>query len=235
MDVEGWRRSPNGEYIDIDLSGVRARNLDLSGAKLMEAYLAGARLSGEITGLVVNNVEVAPLIEAELNRRDPQRALMAPTDLDGVRAARQIVRGRWDELRARAEHLPEELLQERVDDEWSFVETVRHLVFVADSWIGGVILGRSERHPWGVAPSFVGDPAGLGLDLEARPSFAEVRPVRGERLSMVDEAISGLGPTDLDRARGEHTVLSALRTYFSEEWQHVSYASRDLDVLVARR
>jgi len=39
-----------------------------------------------------------------------------------------------------------ELLHERVDDEWSFVETLRHLVFATDAWVRRAILGQPS--PW---------------------------------------------------------------------------------------
>jgi len=232
VDIGGWRRAPNGEYVDVDLSGVHARNVNLEGAKLSEALLVNARLSGLITGLVVNNVEVAPLIEAELNRRQPGRGSMAPSDLAGVHHAWELVQQRWQAMCERVGTLPESLLYRRVDDEWSFVETVRHLIMVIDSWIGVTILDRVDRHPYGLAPSFVTDPAALGLDPRAEPSVAEVVAVRTEKLAMVAGLIESLAEPELHRRCGnDGTVLSALQTYFSEEWEHVSYANRDLDVL----
>lgn len=38
-----------------------------------------------------------------------------------------------------------ELLHERVEGEWSFIETLRHLVFATDAWVKRAILG--EPHP----------------------------------------------------------------------------------------
>ena len=57
----------------------------------------------------------------------------------------------WADTLARAERLPERLLHERVDDEWSFTETLRHLVFVADSWTGRMVLGDQSFHRLGPA------------------------------------------------------------------------------------
>lgn len=68
----------DGEYVDVDFAGTRFRNVNFEGAKVMEAHLVNARFSGLITGLVINDVEVAPLIEAELNRRFPERAMLTP-------------------------------------------------------------------------------------------------------------------------------------------------------------
>ena len=66
------------EVTNIDLSGARLRNVDLTGARVMEANLVNARFSGLIIGLVVNDIEVAPLITAEMDRRYPERRA-APT------------------------------------------------------------------------------------------------------------------------------------------------------------
>lgn len=66
------------EFVNVDLSGARFRNVDLTGAKVMEAMLVGARISGLIEGLVLNDVEVGPLI--------------APSSTAGTRSARSCDR-----------------------------------------------------------------------------------------------------------------------------------------------
>jgi hypothetical protein len=66
-------------------------------------------------------------------------------------------------------------LHERLDGEWSYLETLRHLLFVTDVWIAGNVLGRQDHfHPFGVPPSFVPDPARFGIDVAAEPAFDEV-------------------------------------------------------------
>ena len=42
--------------------------------------------------------------------------------------------------------LPHEALHESVDGEWSFIETLRHLVFATDAWVRRALLGDPE--PW---------------------------------------------------------------------------------------
>jgi hypothetical protein len=220
------------ELVNVDLSGARMRNVDLSGAKIVEAMLVGARLSGLIHGLVVNDVEVAPLIAAEMIRRHPERAKLTPNDAAGVREAWDVIEGQWAATRARAEALPEATLHDRVDDEWSFVETLRHLVFVTDAWISGRVLGRSgQLHPFGMPPSFITDVAALGIDPSAAPSFAEVVAVREDRMAVVRELVEGIDDDGLRRQCGDQTVLACLWTVFDEEWAHNRYANRDLDTL----
>jgi hypothetical protein len=50
--------------------------------------LVDVEISGELQNVVVNGVDIAPLVEAELNRRTPEWAKMRPDDSDGYREAR---------------------------------------------------------------------------------------------------------------------------------------------------
>jgi hypothetical protein len=65
-----------------------------------------------------------------------------------------------------------------VAEEWSFAQTLRHLVFVTDAWLGAIRGEDRPFHPWGLPVTdldeFAGPPAGLGIDVAATPSYAEV-------------------------------------------------------------
>lgn len=78
-------------FEQVDLAGADFRNVDLSNARLRGVVLNDAEIDGDITSLRINGVEVAPLVEAELNRRYPDRAKMRPTDAAGFRAAWDIL------------------------------------------------------------------------------------------------------------------------------------------------
>src|SRR4051812_44587727 len=123
------------EFRNVDLSRSRFRGVDLSRAVMRGVELGDVRIDGEIEKLVINGVDVAPLVEAELDRRDPDRAAMRPTDAAGFRRAWDVVERRWEGTVERARGLDPALLHESVDDEWSFIETLRHLVFATDAWI----------------------------------------------------------------------------------------------------
>ena len=45
---------------------------------------------------------------------------------------------------ARAATLTDEQVHRSDDDEWSFVDTLPHLVFAMDSWFGNAILGQEQ-------------------------------------------------------------------------------------------
>jgi hypothetical protein len=223
------------EFLNVDLSDARGRNVNLSGARIMEATLVNARFSGLILGLVINDVEVGPLIAAEMDRRYPERTKLKPTDADGVRDAWSVIEELWAASKVRAAGVPEAKLHARVDGEWSFVENFRHLIMVTDGWISGTVLGRTDHyHPFGVAPSFIVDPRQLGIDVDADPSFAEVVAVREGRLDVVRELVADLSDDDLEQPRGEQTVLRCLLILLDEEWHHNWFANRDLDMLTTR-
>ena len=232
MRFENTDELKGAEFVNVDLSGAQFRNVNLMGAKVMEAMLIGARFSGLIHGLMINDVEVAPLITAELDRRYPERTKLRPTDADGAREAWRVIEELWGKSKARAAGLPEETLHERVDDEWSFLETCRHLVFVTDGWISGTVLGRANQfHPFGMPPSFITDVGPIGIDVTADPPFDEVVVAREDRMAVVRDLVAKLDDGELRRQCGEHTVHHCLLTVFEEEWAHNWYANRDLDAL----
>ena len=125
----------------VDLGDVEMRNCTFRRTRIIGAELVDVEITGELQNVVVNGVDIAPLIEAELDRRDPDRALMRPVDADGFRTAWRVLLRRWDETVAAAQQLPHDRLHERVAGEWSFIETLRHLNFAAAAWVGRAVLG----------------------------------------------------------------------------------------------
>jgi uncharacterized protein YjbI with pentapeptide repeats len=72
-------------FEEVDLTGARFRTVDLTGVKISGALLVDMDISGDVEHVLVNGVDVAPLVEAELNRRYPDRAKMRPGDAAGYR------------------------------------------------------------------------------------------------------------------------------------------------------
>ena len=155
-----------------------------------------------------------------------------------------MLEGLWAGTTERASRLPERLQAQRVDGEWSFVETVRHLVFATDCWLfRAVLLARHPYHPWGIPWSGVQPEWArqLGVDLAATPALVEVLPVRLARQEAVRATLSNLTDPELAEARtppaepghpsGERSVLQCLHVLLNEEWEHHRYAVRDLDLL----
>src|SRR5947209_19986104 len=150
---------------DADFSGARLHSPNFEGTRITDGWLRNADISGYIGGLRVNGVEIAPLVEAELDHRFPERVKLRATDPQGLAEAWVMIEDVWCRTLARARTLPEGLLYERVDDDWSFVETQRHLILATDAWLFRMVRHTSHPyHPWGLAGSFLTDPASLGLD-----------------------------------------------------------------------
>jgi hypothetical protein len=234
------------EFRSVDLSRATFRAVDFRGVVMNGVEMCDVRIDGEFKNLLLNGVDVAPLVEAELDRRDPDRAKMRPTDPAGFREAWDIVERLWAGTVERARGLDPELLHESVDGEWSFIETLRHLSFATDSWVRRGILGDPAPWdprdlPWDQMP----DTPGVPRDRDVRPSLDEVLALRRDRMATVRTVIDGL----TDESLAAHTepvegpgwpppesfpVREVLRIVLNEEWYHRQFAERDLDALERR-
>jgi len=230
----------------VDLTGALFHNVDLTGAVVRGALLVNVDISGEILHVKINGVDVVPLVEAELDRRYPDRAKMRPADADGYRQAWDILERLWQQTVARARGMAPELLHERVDDEWSFIETLRHLVFATDAWVRRAILGQpSPWDPLDLPHDEMSDRPSVPRDRAARPSLDEVLALRADRMATVRQIIAGLtdatlaGMTEPVTEPGypepeSFPVRRCLQAILIEEWEHRLYAERDLDLLTSR-
>jgi hypothetical protein len=136
----------------------------------------------------------------------------------------------WSDTVDRALELPSDALDRRVNGEWSFLETLRHLIFVTDGWILRDIRGAERPlHPLGLPPHFITSGIELGLDLGAQPSIEGILAVRADRMRQVQECIQELHSQELDRRTPPgFTVLGAIQVVIFEEWAHHEYTTRDL-------
>jgi uncharacterized protein YjbI with pentapeptide repeats len=233
-------------FHDVDFTNARFHLVDLTGVMIRGAALVDVDISGEIKNLRVNGVDVVPLVEAELDRRYPDRVKMRPADADGFREAWDILERLWQRTVERARGMAPELLHERVDAEWSFIETLRHLVFATDAWVKRAILG--EPSPWDpldLPHDEMPDEPGVPRDRGARPSLGEVLALRADRMATVRQVIADLtdeklaGLTEPVREPGYpepecFAVRRCLQAILNEEWEHRLYAERDFDVLESR-
>jgi hypothetical protein len=238
--TRGMEDHKNARFVEADFSGARFHGVNFSNVKISDAWLLNVDISGLVGNLSVNGVDVSAYVEAELNRRHPERLVLAPFDSDGMRSAWECIEDFSAATLDRARALPPDVLDESIDEEWSFLETLRHLVFATDRWITGPVLGDAKPfHPLGMPnPPLDEAPAGV-FDLEAKPTFAEVLSVRRERMDRVAALIQGIDADELSRAvpspnGGTTTVMSCLHVVFREEWWHDQYANRDLAILERR-
>ncbi|MDQ6934207.1 MAG: DinB family protein [Actinomycetota bacterium] len=231
---------------DADLTGMRIRAALLSQCRFSGIELVDVEITGELQNVVVNGVDIAPLVDAELNRRMPDRAKMRPEDADGFREAWTILERLWVDTVARARSLPEATLHRSVDDEWSFIQTLRHLSFASACWVDRMILGDVNPWqpldlPWDEASPW----DGFRWERDSRPSLDEVLAMRGERQATVGRVLASLTDAQLGStvSRTEpgwpqeenFPVKECLRIVLNEEWEHRLYAERDLTALEKER
>jgi len=188
-----------------------------------------------LVGVKINGVDVTSYVTSELKRINPERALWEPTDPDGMRAAWRAVTDRWDPTMERANKLPESTLHESVNGEFSFVQTLRHLIFAIDKWFTVPILG-GEFDPIGLPNTGSLDFPWPGLGRDADPSFADALAVRRDRGDRFAKYLADLQPSDLGASvdvleNGIAPVQGCLHVVFEEEIAHLGYATRDLDAL----
>jgi hypothetical protein len=231
------------EFRHAYLNGARFLSVDMTGVVMRGADLIDVTISGELRNVVVNGVDIAPLVEAELDRRHPDRVKMRPSDASGFREAWDVLERLWDETVARARRLDPARLHESVGGEWSFIDTLRHLVFECDAWVRRAILGDPAPWdpldlPWDEAPDFPGIPR----DREVRPDLDTVLVLRRDRMATVRRVIDELTDESLDGMTEpvagpgwppahSHPVRMCLSVILNEEWEHRLYAERDLDAL----
>jgi hypothetical protein len=138
----------------------------------------------------------------------------------------------WGETIADAQQLPERDVHASVDGEWSFVETLRHLVLAMDKWFTVPITGGAFD-PVGLPNSGSADTPWPGIDANASPSLSDVLAVRADRGDRLRAYLADVTDDDLRRTvdvieNGPHTVHQCISTVFEEEFWHLRYARRDL-------
>ncbi|QDB79541.1 DinB family protein [Georgenia sp. 311] len=242
MDAESLQgrtfrnRSLRGSrFVVCDLGDVVVRGSDVAGMEVDSPWLL------EEGTFLVNGVDVVPLVDAELDRRFPGRSLRRASTPQTLREAWAAVERTWSATVDRATRMPPGTVDESVDGEWSFAQTLRHLVMATDTWLGRAVLGQERPyHPVGLSNTDGEESAAFtAADFSATdPSFAEVLDARASRQAMVRDFLASVTAEDLAAPRANphapeypETVLSCLHTILEEEWEHHRYAVRDLDAL----
>jgi hypothetical protein len=236
------------EFVDADLRGARFVRAGLSGVVMRAVDVRGADIDapwlfdGESI-LRVNGVDVIPLVEAELNRRFPGRAGRRAGDPDGLRAAWAMLERAWAAALERVAAMPAGTVDVPVGGEWSFAQTLRHLVMATDAWLGRAILGIEQPfHPLGQPNAeYQADGNDMSVFTTVTPSYAEVLEVRAGRVAMMRDFLATITSGELGQARKnpwdpghQETTLSCLHVILEEEWEHHRYAVRDLETIAAK-
>jgi hypothetical protein len=237
------------EFIGADLRGARFAEADLSGVVMRGVNADGVDIDDPFlcdsgSFLRVNGVDVIPFVEAELSRRFPGRAARRAEDPDGLRVAWSALERAWSATLARVAQMPAGTVDVSVGGEWSFAQTLRHLVLATDMWLGRAVLQIEQPfHPIGLLHASTEE---NGFDVSVfttvPPPYAEVLDVRAGRVAMVRGFLATVTPDVLAALRqnphdpgDQKTTRSCLHVILKEEWEHLRYAVRDLDAIEAER
>ncbi len=117
-------------------------------------------------------------------------------------------------------------------------------MFITDAWASRTVLDEEmPYHPIGLPQSWypAAEAAGLGIDLSAEPSYADILAARAERMAVIRQIVAGLTADGLGRlcrrspAPGypdeDRTVAECIAVVMDEEIEHYRFAARDLAVL----
>jgi hypothetical protein len=237
-----------GARFDVaDLRGARFTDCDLTGVTIRDSWLVDVSISGYLSNVTVNGVDVSDFVSAELDRRHPERVqLREAQTADDLRAMWDTIERLWAQAAGRAGRLPAAALTQQVNEEWSFAQTLRHLVLITDAWASRTVLDdEMPYHPLGLPQSWypAAAAAGLGIDVTAQPGYAEILAARADRMAVMRRIVAALTDDSLGRlcqrspAPGypdeDRTVADCISVVMDEEIEHYRFAVRDLAVLEA--
>ncbi len=237
----GTKEFEGATFVKTSFKGATMRFVDLSGVTMRSVDVDGLDIDGHdllFGTLLVNGVDVVPLVDAELNRQFPGRELQKSQTPEGLREGWLAVQAAWQTT---VEDTPPDLVDAHVEDEWSLAETLRHLVLATDAWLRGGIL-RMEQPFHEIGQIFTGA-AGMGFDMSIfrtdPPAYDEILAVRAERQQMVTDFLATATPELLAEERDNPwgggdwhpSVGDCLRVILEEEWAHLRYIRRDLALL----
>jgi hypothetical protein len=166
------------------------------------------------------------------------RKVLRVEDPDSMRSGWDALREAWAATVARAQRLRVDAVHESVEGEWSFVQTLRHLVFAMDKWFIAPILGGGF-HSFGLIDSGSTDFPWPDVDRDAVPSLPEVLEVRADQADKLADYLAAVSADDLKRSvdvleNGPRAIRECISTVFEEEFWHHRYAVRDLAILEAK-
>lgn len=222
-------------FWDADLRGATFRDVDLTGARISHAYVVDVEIDAQIDRLVVNGVDVTAYVQ-ERDPWHPLRSMIRATDVAGMRAAWAALEVEWATTISLAHSLREGAELESVDGEFSFVDTIRHMVFAIDKWFTSPVLGEpflsmglpntgSLGFPW---PGLVYD-APVSADV-ALAAFADRSARVRAHLASIDEADLEREVEVLENGTSPHRLC--IQVVCEEAFWHNRYARRDLEALL---
>lgn len=126
-----------------------------------------------------------------------------------------------------------------VGGEWSFRDTLRHLVFVTDKWLFAPLAGATRFSSIGLSNTGSRDYPWPSVDRDANPDLGAVIGEYRARSQRVGEILETFDPASIPAEveileNGTMPGAECFYAVFEEEFEHLRYATRDLAILEAR-
>lgn len=219
----------------VNRRSAKFRDTDLSGAVFFHSLWSNVSIDGVVDRLVVNGVDITDYVNGH-DRWYPLRTQLEPSTPDQLRSAWSALQLEWSALLRRVAELPPEATRQSVNGEWSLLDTLRHLIFAMDKWFTWPILGARLFSSIGLPNSESRDGDWPGLDRDVDPSFAEVLAIRSQLDATFSEFIASIDLDSLPRTaevleNGSVPSTMCFHVVLEEEFEHLRYATRDLDLL----
>ncbi len=234
----GTKEFEGAAFVRASFKGATLRFSDVSGMVMRGVDVDRLDIDSHdlfFGSLLVNGVDVVPLVDAELNRQFPGRELQKAQTPEGLREGWVAVQSAWRET---VTATPPHLVDARVEDEWSLAQTLRHLVLATDAWLrGGILQMEQPFHEIGQPFTGAGE---MGFDMSVfrvePPTYEEILDVRAERQLQVTDFLATVSPEVLAEERADPwggedwrpSVGDCIRVILEEEWAHLRYVRRDL-------
>lgn len=216
------------------LRGATFRDVDFTGVRTHHVLIEDVEIDGHVDGLVINGVDVTDYVNAH-DPWQPLRGMIRAGDANSIREAWEALDAAWAQTLAGAATLTEAQRRQRVDGEWSLIETLRHLVFATDKWFT-VPLSGGTFHAAGLPNSGSANFPFNGIDTTTDPSEEAVMAARRDAGDTVRRHLAELDDASLtDRVdvpeSGNASVLQCWHAVLEEDFEHLRYARRDLAAL----
>ena len=224
------------EFVNVNLHKSHFEDVNLAESVIHNANLYNVNIyDANIQGLTIFGIRVDELIEAELDRRDPDRVSLRMKNVHDIAEVLRVIQN-LNQLRAtfktRLRSLPSNVINNHPGPgRWSALEHTRHLVFAEDMYLNRWILRNHE--PWiklGFLPPFLFDnPDYADVGTEPTQDLEQVLKVwedlHARMLSWINEA----GEQDLAKDTssitfGQKTVGDVLQTLAQHDLIHIRMA-----------
>ena len=220
-------------FNDVNLGAAKFRNVNMKDVSIEEA---------NIQGLTVFGIRIDELVQAELDRRDPERARLRMADPHDPASVRAVM-ARLDEVRGAFCRLlrstrPDLLARRPSSSKWSAIEQVRYMIFAEDLYLNRGIL-ENDR-PWnrmGLCPAFL-DGVAAYADVGSQPcedlvillaAWDDVHA--GTQLYLAQVTAEDLQRTVTHKVAGPGTVGQVLQGLASHDLHHIRQAEAVLGEL----